>query len=109
MDFKDYEKEMKRTAGEFIKLDKNGLALGSMGISGEAGEVTDYIKKVLFHGHELCEDKLIEELGDVLWYITYLSKVIGSDLETIANKNIEKLKKRYPEGWDPDRSIHREE
>ncbi|MBY6839408.1 nucleotide pyrophosphohydrolase, partial [Clostridium botulinum] len=37
MDFKDYEKEMKRTAGEFIKLDKNGLALGSMGISGEAG------------------------------------------------------------------------
>ncbi|KEI78146.1 nucleotide pyrophosphohydrolase [Clostridium botulinum A2 117] len=109
MDFKDYEKEMKRTAGEFIKLDKNGLALGSMGISGEAGEVTDYIKKVLFYGHELCEDKLIEELGDVLWYITYLSKVIGSDLETIANKNIEKLKKRYPEGWDPDRSIHREE
>lgn len=45
----------------------------------------------------------------MLWYITYLSKVIGSDLETIANKNIEKLKKRYPEGWDPDRSIHREE
>ncbi|NFV70955.1 nucleotide pyrophosphohydrolase, partial [Clostridium botulinum] len=58
--------------------------------------------------HELCEDNLIEELGDVLWYITYLSKVIGVDLETIANRNIEKLRKRYPEGWDPNRSIHRE-
>lgn len=109
MNFKDYEKEMQRTAGELIKLDKDGLALGAMGISGEAGEVTDYIKKVLFHGHELCEDKLIEELGDVLWYITYLSKTIDSDLETIASRNIQKLKKRYPEGWDPERSIHREE
>ncbi|MCR1933444.1 nucleoside triphosphate pyrophosphohydrolase family protein [Clostridium tepidum] len=109
MDFREYEKEMKRTAGEFIKLDKKGLALGAMGISGEAGEVTDYIKKILFHEHELSKDKLIEELGDVLWYITYLSKVIGVDLETIANRNIEKLRKRYPEGWDPNRSIHREE
>ena len=93
MDFREYEKEMKRTAGEFIKLDKKGLALGAMGISGEAGEVTDYIKKILFHEHELSKDKLIEELGDVLWYITYLSKVIGVDLETIANRNIEKLRK----------------
>lgn len=108
MNFKEYEKEMQRTAGEFIKLDENGLALGAMGISGEAGEVTDYIKKVLFHNHELSENKLIEELGDVLWYVAYLSKVIGTDLETIANRNIEKLKKRYPKGWDPERSIHRD-
>jgi NTP pyrophosphatase (non-canonical NTP hydrolase) len=78
-----------------------------MGISGEAGEVTDYLKKVVFHKHELNKEKLAEELGDVLWYLACTVELIGYDLEKIAEMNIEKLKKRYPEGWDVERSKNR--
>ena len=64
-----------------------------MGISGEAGEVTDYIKKLLFHGHILDKNKMKEELGDVLWYIATIGTTVGLSLEDIAESNILKLKK----------------
>ena len=106
MDCEKYQKEMKRTANN-LELSKDNLSLGAMGISGEAGEVTDYLKKVVFHKHELSKEKLAEELGDVLWYITYLASVIDYDLKDIAEININKLKSRYPEGFDSDKSINR--
>jgi NTP pyrophosphatase (non-canonical NTP hydrolase) len=99
---------MKRTASD-LKLSKDNLALGAMGISGEAGEVTDYIKKVLYHSHELSKEELAKELGDVLWYLTYLTELIGYSLSDIAELNLNKLKKRYPEGWNTERSINRED
>lgn len=107
MDFKKYQMEMKRTAADLSDKPEN-FALGAMGITGEAGEVADYIKKVLFHNHELSREKLAKELGDVLWYITYLSSILGYDLEEIAQMNIEKLRNRYPNGWDPQNSINRD-
>ncbi len=106
MDFEIYQKEMKRTANN-LELSKDNLSLGAMGISGESGEVTDYLKKVIFHKHELSKEKLAEELGDVLWYITYLASVIDYDLKDIAEMNINKLKSRYPKGFDSDKSINR--
>lgn len=107
MKFDEYTKEMRRTASD-VDLNNENLSLAAMGIAGEAGEVADYIKKVVFHSHELSKEKLALELGDVLWYIAYLSSVIGYDLSTIANMNIDKLKKRYPDGWDTKKSINRE-
>lgn len=83
--------------------------MGALGLTGEAGEVADYIKKVLFHSHQLSKEKLAEELGDVLWYLTYLTNISGYSLSEIAELNIEKLEKRYPEGWSVERSIKREE
>ena len=81
----------------------------ALGISGEGGEVSDIIKKHTFQGHELNEEKLINELGDVCWYIAVMAKVLGVSLETVMKKNIEKLMKRYPDGFSSERSINRAE
>ena len=75
------------------------LAQGAMGLAGESGELIDMLKKHLFHGHVLNEDELISELGDVLWYISTLSKALGFTLEEVAFKNLQKLHRRYPQGF----------
>ncbi len=86
-----------------MELLQNGL----MGLNGESGECIDLIKKHLFQGHELDEERLAKELGDVAWYLAVSADAIGYDLETIFQMNIDKLKARYPEGFDADLSINR--
>lgn len=88
---------------------KEVLVNSVMGLNGEAGEVIDIVKKHLFHGHELKKDELIKELGDVAWYLAEAAYALDVDLETILVKNIEKLKKRYPEGFSVEDSINRKE
>ena len=77
-------------------------------MTGEAGEFADLVKKINFHGHTQDNDHLIKELGDVLWYIALGAEVIGTDLETVAQANINKLWNRYPNGFEEKRSINRE-
>lgn len=89
--------------------DTQRLANGVMGLCGEAGECCDIVKKHLFHGHELDKDALIKELGDVAWYLALTATVLGVPLEEVLEKNIEKLRRRYPEGFSAERSINREE
>lgn len=84
------------------------LATLGLGIAGEAGEVADLIKKHLGHGHDLDWHKLREELGDVLWYVACLADRFGIPLSEVASVNVEKLERRYPDGFDSARSIHRE-
>lgn len=104
--FDDYERAAMRTAG---KMDLTSqLVAGAMGLCGEAGETCDYLKKVVFHGHRLDCDKLAEELGDQLWYIALLADAIGISMQQIARRNIAKLQRRYPKGFDPERSMHRD-
>ena len=81
---------------------------GVMGLNGEAGECIDIVKKHLFQGHPLDTDKLVDELGDVLWYVAITADGIGVQLEDIMQHNIDKLRLRYPDGFDAERSIHRE-
>lgn len=81
---------------------------GVMGLNGEAGECIDIVKKHLFQGHPLDTDKLLDELGDVLWYVAITADGIGVPLENIMQHNIDKLRKRYPDGFDAERSVHRE-
>ena len=81
----------------------------ALGLAGEAGEVVDYLKKVIFHGHKLDVDKLTEELGDVLWYIAAIASVYDIELEQVASENLSKLWHRYPNGFDPKRSQERAE
>lgn len=91
-------------------LTKKEVLINSvMGLNGEAGEAIDLVKKHLFHGHELKKDELIKELGDVAWYLAEAAYALDIDLETILVKNIEKLKKRYPEGFSVEDSINRKE
>lgn len=107
MNFNEYQNLAERTAGKMS--DEKRLANFAMGVAGEAGEVCDYLKKVLFHGHELDKSVLEKELGDVLWYIATLANTVDLDMEDIAIKNIAKLKKRYPEGFSSEDSINRED
>ena len=88
---------------------KDMLINSMMGLCGESGEAIDIVKKHLFHGHALDREKLIKELGDIAWYLAEAAQALDIPLEEVLEKNIEKLKKRYPEGFDRERSIHREE
>jgi NTP pyrophosphatase (non-canonical NTP hydrolase) len=78
-----------------------------MGLCGESGEAIDLVKKHLHQGHELDREKLIKELGDIAWYLAEAATALEIDLETVLERNIEKLKSRYPEGFSAERSIHR--
>lgn len=80
----------------------------ALGLCGEAGEVADLIKKGVFHQQGIDKDKLKKELGDVLWYLAALCTELGWTMEEVMALNIEKLKARFPEGFDPDRSTFRE-
>jgi NTP pyrophosphatase (non-canonical NTP hydrolase) len=87
--------------------EKDVLLNGVMGLCGEAGEVIDIVKKWHAQGHELDRDKLIKELGDVAWYLAEIAHVLGVPLEEALQKNIDKLKARYPEGFSVADSIKR--
>jgi len=85
------------------------LATLGLGLGGESGECADLIKKHVGHGHPLDEAKLVKELGDVLWYIATLADELGVSLSEVAERNVAKLKERYPEGFEQGRSLNRKE
>ena len=85
------------------------LINGVMGLCGEAGEAIDIVKKHLAQGHTLDRDALIKELGDVAWYLAETAYALGVPLEEVLTRNIEKLKARYPEGFETRRSVERSE
>lgn len=85
------------------------LMEGLMGLNGEAGEALDILKKILFQGHGIDRNHIALELGDIAWYLALSADAIGYDLETIMSMNIEKLKARYPNGFETERSVNREE
>ena len=90
-------------------LDKKDVLInGVMGLCGESGEAIDIVKKWLAQGHELDKEKLAKELGDIAWYLAETATALDLNLEDIFEANIEKLRKRYPEGFSAERSIHRE-
>lgn len=79
----------------------------ALGLCGEAGEIADLVKKAEYQGHDLDKEHIAKELGDVAWYLALGATTIGYDLETILQMNVDKLKERYPEGFDPERSLNR--
>ena len=86
---------------------KDVLINGVMGLCGESGEAIDIVKKHLAQGHDLDREALIKELGDIAWYLAETATALDVSLEEVFSRNIEKLKKRYPEGFDPERSVNR--
>ena len=102
----DYQRMARRTAGTKRKSDKMEEAL--FGLAGEVGELCDHYKKFKHQGHELNYDHMAEEAGDVMWYLAEIADALGTTLEDIARRNIDKLRKRYPDGFDPERSRNRE-
>lgn len=84
------------------------LLNAALGLCGEAGEVADTIKKWQFHGHALDEAGLRKELGDVLWYVALACDALGLQMGDVMAENIEKLRRRYPDGFSAERSINRD-
>ena len=108
MEINEYQRLALTTLNPAL-TEKDVLINGVMGLCGEAGEAIDLVKKHLFHGHELKRDELIKELGDVAWYLAETAHAIGYSLEDVLRMNVEKLKARYPEGFQSRRSLNRAE
>ena len=89
--------------------DVGGILDACLGLSGEVGELNDMVKKWIFHEADIDLTHLKKELGDVLWYVAMMCESIGWELDDVMMLNIQKLKDRYPEGFDPALSAHRKE
>lgn len=85
------------------------LLEGVMGLSGEAGEAEELVKKHVFQGHVLDVNHIVKELGDTAYYLSLSAHALGYSLDEILRMNIEKRLERYPEGFETDRSIYRKE
>ena len=108
MEINEYQKLAMVTLNR--ELDEKEMLTNSvMGLCGESGEACDLVKKHLFHGHELDRESLIKELGDVAWYLAEGAEALGIPLEEVFERNIEKLRRRYPEGFSSEKSINRNE
>lgn len=106
MTINEYQ-ELAMVTASGMNKDYPRLLNGLMGLNGEAGECIDILKKHLFQGHDLDKEHMAKELGDVAWYLAVSAEAIGYDLETIFQMNIDKLRARYPEGFDPELSRNR--
>lgn len=110
MTLNQYQIEAMRTAsGVTAASDENLMLNGAMGLNGEAGEVIDILKKYMFQEHSLDSEHLAKELSDCLWYIAVCAKGAGYTLDEIAEMNVAKLRKRYPNGFEAEKSLHRAE
>lgn len=90
------------------ELNKKDVLINSvMGLCGESGEAIDIVKKWLAQGHELDKAHLAKELGDIAWYLAEAATALDLELEDVFQGNIEKLKKRYPEGFETEKSLVR--
>ena len=103
----EYQKLASRTMDpKMSKKDQEYHALH--GMPGEIGELHSIYQKV-YQGHEAVEAHKKKEVGDLLWFIAEYCTANGWELEEIMQLNIDKLKARYPEGFDSEKSLHRKE
>ena len=103
----EYQKEALRVEQGMSKTFPR-LLNGLMGLNGEVGECIDILKKHYFQGHDLDAYHIARELGDVAFYIAIAADAIGYDLESILEMSVEKCRARYPNGFEVERSIHRD-
>ncbi len=107
MTVNEYQKQAMVTLNPALSQ-KDVLINSVMGLCGEAGEAIDIVKKWLAQGHELDREKLKKELGDVAWYLAEAATALDLSLEEVFQGNLDKLKKRYPQGFAAEKSVNRE-
>lgn len=106
MTINEYQELAMRTSNQKLSTMEH-IINGALGLAGESGEVADLVKKWTMQGHIIDANHLKKELGDVCWYIAETATAIGCTLEEIMQANIDKLRERYPDGFDPEKSQHR--
>lgn len=111
MDANEYQDAAARTLIDAPDATYTGdemmLVWNAIGLAGEAGEVADTVKKAVFHRHGVDRDKLVKELGDVLWYVAALCTKLDVPLSEVMALNIAKLRQRYPDGYSSAASVAR--
>jgi NTP pyrophosphatase (non-canonical NTP hydrolase) len=107
MQLDEYQRLAQRTSRRDLSQEEH-LLNAMLGLSGETGECCDLVEKSRYQDNRMIEEPLIDELGDVLWYVAEAASAIGVPLGGVAMHNIAKLRERYPDGFDPERSLHRE-
>ena len=106
MTLEEYEQLAARTVNPSLTRDQR-LLDAAAGLAEEAGEVLGLVRKHLFMGHALDRARATTELGDALWCLTTVAATLGVSLEDVAAGNIAKLRRRYPNGYSPERSLER--
>ena len=113
MNTKDYAELTNRTCkhitedGITILPEMYDLLHATLGISGEAGELLDAVKKTFIYNKPLDRENAIEELGDLLWYIALACRTLDISMEDVMKINIDKLSKRYPDKYTDANAIAR--
>ncbi len=107
MNVNDYQRQAMRSLNPAL-TEKDVLMNALMGLCGESGEAIDLMKKHLYQGHDLDRAKLVKELGDIAWYLAEAATGLQVDLSDVLQGNLDKLQARYPQGFDAQRSQHRE-
>lgn len=103
----EYQRLARRTINaELTTYQKRQHAL--FGMASEIGELLGLYQK-MYQGHELIEEHEQKEIGDILWMVAEYCTTQGWELDDIMALNIEKLKARFPDGFDPEKSLHRKE
>lgn len=106
MTMQEYQEKAARTINSALTLTDQARH-GLFGLASEVGEVLGLYQKT-YQGHSINRDALVHELGDVLWMVAEIATANGMELDAIASENIAKLIARYPDGFDAERSLHRE-
>ena len=106
MEIREFQRVSTRTLNKELSKEKQ-VSNMIFGANGELGEVTDILKKHLYQGHRINKQHLAEEIGDTLFYIVNLCTLYNLDVEDILQANVDKLKKRFPNGFESNRSINR--
>ena len=103
----DYQKLAARTINNCLSYKQQEMH-AMHGMCGEIGELHSLYQK-MYQGHPFDKEHAMKELGDLLWFIAEYCTACGFTLEEVAEANIEKLKARYPDGFEADKSLHRKE
>ena len=106
MEIKEYANEVKRTLADLGYKEKNNIHM-LMGLSTEVGELTDIFKKNFAYNTKIDWVNVEEEICDIMWYLINLCNINGIDIEKALDKNISKLKARYPEKFDEELARNR--
>lgn len=106
MDADKYQDYAIRTLPQEVEH-KDNVMTCALGL-GESGEVQNVIKKEYFHGHAIDKQKIVDEIGDMLWYAAALCHLYNLRLSDVLDHNLQKLQRRYPQGFSKERSVNRD-
>lgn len=104
--FKQYQEETIRTLA-LLETKEDDITHMLQGMSTEVGELTDPFKKKLAYKKEVDYQNVKEEIGDLLWYISNLCNILDFDMGELADANIKKLMKRYPDKFTEEKALNR--